>query len=172
MIINKVIQCFQSRIHDLWQWFLEAFSFWCRHFLRPLISVGRLFLNSGVLSEEALPPAVASLDVCRVACVCRSVSFSPLHHFLFSSLRFPQHNKESPLFSSVLDQSHLFTVLPNLCLFPFHVSLFPTLCPPLAPFPLSLSLSHRPPPASDWQCYKLIFSPVCSPCLSLGISLI
>lgn len=123
-------------------------------FLRSLISRGRLFLNSGVLSEEALPPAVATLGVWSgVACVCLSASSSLSHS---SSpfplpLRLPQHNKESPLFSSSPDQSHLFTLfllksclcLSLLCV-PLSLILHLSLAPVLFSLFLSLSLSHRP----------------------------
>lgn len=118
------------------------------------ISVGRLFLNSGVLSEEALPPAVASLNVCsRVACVCLylSLCLSPLHHFLFSSSLIPSAQQRVP---SVLIVSRsvpfvYFFLKSCLCLSLLCVSLFLTLHLSLAPvlslsFCLSLSLSHRP----------------------------
>ena len=96
------------------------------------------------------------------------------------SIWFPQHNKESPRFSSSLNQSHLFTVCSDLVfVFSFYVcplSSPPSPCCSLSPLSLSLSppftLIPSSHPSTDWQCYKLIFSPVCSLCVSLAISLI
>lgn len=142
-------------------------------FSKSLISVGWLFLNSGALSEEALPPAVASFNVCsQVSCVCLfclsvslSLSSSP---FLLLFLSDSLNAAKSPLRFHYFSFSHI-------CLLFSILSLsFPFMCVSLTPIPFLFLLISIPsfPPASDWQCYKLIFSPVCSLCLSLGIFLI
>lgn len=97
-----------------------------------------LFLNIDVLSEEALPPAVALFSLCsRVACLCLSVSLPQSRSSLTTSpplpIWFPQHNKESPQFSSFLSVPFVYCFPKScLCLLLLCVSLPLTLCLPLA----------------------------------------
>lgn len=89
------------------------------------------------------------------------------------SIWFTQHNRRvPPVLIFFINQSLLFTVCSDLVsvFFLFWVVFVSSsLCPGLPaadvlPFFLSF-LAPPTPPASDWQCYKLISSPVCSLCL-------
>lgn len=91
------------------------------------------------------------------------------------SIWFTQHNRRvPPVLIFFINQSLLFTVccllILSLCFsFFWVVFVSSSLCPGLPaadvlPFFLSF-LAPPTPPASDWQCYKLISSPVCSLCL-------
>lgn len=162
--LNSDMNSWTVTMNILIQCFLPAF-------VTSSISLGWFFLNSGVLCEEAPPPAVATLSVgSGVACVRLYRSSSPLPLPPW----FPKW--ESPLFSSSFDHSHVFTFFLKSLFFPIYVC--PSSSPFISPFLLfSFLLSFlisipSSPSASDWQCYKLIFSPVCSLCHSLGISLI
>lgn len=140
--LNSDMNSWTVTMNILIQCFLPAF-------VTSSISLGWFFLNSGVLCEEAPPPAVATLSVgSGVACVRLYRSSSPLPLPPW----FPKW--ESPLFSSSFDHSHVFTFFSNLCFFPFmcaplpHPSSHPSSCSLFSS--LSLSLSHHPPlPLTD-----------------------
>lgn len=129
--LNSDMNSWTVTMNILIQCFLPAF-------VTSSISLGWFFLNSGVLCEEAPPPAVATLSVgSGVACVRLYRSSSPLPLPPW----FPKW--ESPLFSSSFDHSHVFTFFlkslffSHLCVPLFltlHLTLPPVLFSPLFPY--------------------------------------
>lgn len=145
-------------------------------FARSLISTGQLFLTGSELSEEAAQPAVAYNECLQQrsmwVCVSASSTLSPASSPLPLPLGLPQHNRVPSALTipPSLHRSHLFTApSPNLVSrFYVRPSFSPFISPSLPFSSLSLLISiPSSPPSSDWQCYKLIFSPVCFP-LSLS----